>query len=33
MTEHVWGDRGIHHAWDRSLPPELTIASGDVVHY
>jgi acetamidase/formamidase len=33
VTEHVWPSDRIHHAWDASLEPALTIASGDVVHY
>jgi acetamidase/formamidase len=33
MAEHVYPTEHIHHAWDRTLPPVLTVASGDVVHY
>ncbi len=32
MTEHVIDPNRIHHAWDRSLEPALSIASGDTVH-
>ena len=30
-TDHVIDPAAIHHAWDRELPPALTIASGDSV--
>ncbi len=30
-TDHVIDPAAIHHAWDRELPPALTIASGDRV--
>jgi acetamidase/formamidase len=31
--DHTIDPRRIHHAWDRTLEPVLTIASGDTVHY
>lgn len=33
MSEHTMPPGPIHHAWDRSLEPVLTVASGDTVHY
>jgi acetamidase/formamidase len=33
MAEHDWPRERIHHAWDLSLEPPLTIESGDTVHY
>lgn len=33
MAECTWPGEHIHHAWDLSLEPPLTIASGDTVHY
>jgi acetamidase/formamidase len=33
MAEHDMPTAHIHHAWDRDLPPALTITSGDTVHY
>ncbi len=32
MAEHRLSAEPTHSRWDRSLPPRLTIASGDVVH-
>ena len=31
--EHTIDPTRVHHGWDRTLEPVLTIASGDVVHY
>src|SRR5205823_14069906 len=33
MGEHVWDGARIHHAWDLSLAPALTIESGESVSY
>jgi acetamidase/formamidase len=33
VSEHTWPAERIHHVWDLSLEPPLTIASGDTVHY
>jgi acetamidase/formamidase len=33
MAEHTWPSDRVHHAWDLSLEPVLTIASGDTVDY
>jgi acetamidase/formamidase len=33
MAESAWPSERIHHAWDLSLEPPLTIASGDTVHF
>jgi len=32
MAEHVLEKGKVHHKWDRSLPPAIEIAPGDVVH-
>ncbi|MDX6593180.1 MAG: hypothetical protein QOJ13_2376 [Gaiellales bacterium] len=32
-TEHVFDPDTFHHAWDRSLEPQLVVAPGDTVHY
>ena len=31
--DHTIDPTAVHHAWDRTLEPVLTIASGDTVHY
>ena len=31
--DHTIDPARIHHGWDRTLEPVLTIASGDTVHY
>ncbi len=31
--EHTIDPALVHHSWDNTLPPTLTISSGDVVHY
>jgi acetamidase/formamidase len=33
MAVHTWPSDRVHHVWDRSLEPILTIASGDTVEY
>jgi acetamidase/formamidase len=33
VSEHTWPNERIHHVWDLSLEPPLTIASDDTVHY
>lgn len=33
MAEHTFPSDVVHHDWDRSRPPALTIDSGDVVHF
>ncbi len=33
MSEHLLGPEPTHSVWDRSLPPRLTIAPGDQVHF
>ncbi len=33
MPEHAFGPDPIHYTWDATLPPALTIRSGDTVHF
>ena len=33
MPEYTLGPEPIHHAWDATLPPALTIRPGDTVHF